>query len=60
MITAIPRILHMPDLLPRLVGDWALIPKCRRLYQSCNGSAMAEQWQACNTLCSIGSSWRTS
>jgi len=35
MITAIARILRVPDLLPRLVGEWALIPKCRRVYQSC-------------------------
>jgi len=41
MITATSRILRVPDLLPRLLGERALIPKCRRVYQSCKGRAMA-------------------
>jgi len=41
MIKAIARILRVPDLLPRLVGEWALIRKCQRVYQSCKSRAMA-------------------
>jgi len=40
MITAIARISCVPDLLPRLVRERALIPKFRRVYQSCKGRVM--------------------
>jgi len=48
MITAIAQILRIPDLLPCLVGEWALIPKCCRVYQSCNGRHAIPyvQWEA--------------
>jgi len=56
MITAIARILRVPDLLPVLLVN-------ERWFQSavgCTSLAKGQQWQACNTLCSIGSSWGTS